>query len=262
VDYPDSREVFAGVDIAGGASYFLWDSSWNGKCDVKTIRASAIGPAMARYLGDYDILVRYNEAITVLERVLLPSEGVTFESLADQVAPIQPFSLRTNFRGTSAPDGMTDPVLLYQNGGTGYVERGDIPRNLEWVDQWKVFLSSTASEHGGQADKAGMRRVFSRILIGGPGSACTETYLVAGRFKTEAESSNFASYLRTRFVRFLVSLRTNSASLQRAVRLRSEPAHGSALDRCRRLREVRHHQGRADVHRVDDPPDEPCGSRG
>jgi hypothetical protein len=213
VDYPDSREVFAGVDIAGGASYFLWDSSWNGKCEVKTIRAGLVGPTMERYLDQYDVLVRYNEAITLLERVLTPSGSAPFESLASQVAPIQPFSLRTNFRGQPSPDGMTDPVLLYQNSGTGYVERSAIPRNVEWVVQWKVFLSSTASEHGGQADKAGMRRVFSRILIGGPGSACTETYLVSGRFDTEAEASNFASYLRTRFVRFLVSLRTNTQHL-------------------------------------------------
>jgi site-specific DNA-methyltransferase (adenine-specific) len=168
---------------------------------------------MERYLDDYDVLVRYNEAITVLERILPPAEGATFESLADQVAPIQPFSLRTNFRGEATPDGMTDPILLYQNGGVGYVERNDIPRNGEWVDQWKVFLSSTGSEHGGQADKAGMRRVFSRILIGGPGSACTETYLVAGRFNTQTEAANFSNYLRTRFVRFLVSLRTNTQHL-------------------------------------------------
>ena len=212
VDYPDSREVFAGVDIAGGASYFLWDSAWNWKCEVTTIRGGLAGPTMERYFDQYDILVRYNEAIAVLERVLPPTENA-FESLASQVAPIQPFSLRTNFRGQLTPDGMAEPVLLYQNGGAGYIERSAIPRNVDWVDQWKVLLSSTASEHGGQADKAGMRRVFSRILMGGPGSACTETYLVAGRFDTEAEASNFAGYLRTRFVRFLVSLRTNTQHL-------------------------------------------------
>jgi len=36
---------------------------------------------------------------------------------------------------------------------------------------------------------------------------------VAGRFGTEAEALNFSSYLRSRFVRFLVSLRTNTQHL-------------------------------------------------
>ena len=108
---------------------------------------------------------------------------------------------------------MTNPVLIYQNGGTGFIERDAIPRNADWVDQWKVFLSGTASEHGGQTDKSGTRRVFSRILIGRPGTACTETYLVVGRFSTETEATNLVGYLRTKFVRFLVSLRTNTQHL-------------------------------------------------
>jgi len=213
VDYPDSREVFAGVDIAGGISYFLWDSSWNDTCEVTTASGGVAGPAMRRYLDEYDILVRYNEAVSILHRVLATPKGDTFESLATRVAPIQPFSIRTNFRGAESKKGMVAPVLIYQNGGTGWIERKAIPRNVEWVDQWKVFLSGTASEHGGQADSTGTRRVFSRILIGEPGTACTETYLVASRFQTEAEAINFAAYLRTKFVRFLVSLRTNTQHL-------------------------------------------------
>jgi site-specific DNA-methyltransferase (adenine-specific) len=171
------------------------------------------GPTLRRYLDKYDILVRYNEAVSVLERVLGSSNGESFDSLASQVSPIQPFSIRTKFRGARTRDGMTNPVLIYQNGGTGFIERDEIPRNIDWVDEWKVFLSRTSSEHGGQADKNGTRRVFSLILTGGPGTACTETYLVAGRFTTEAEAKNFGAYLRTKFVRFLVSLRTNTQDL-------------------------------------------------
>lgn len=213
VDYPDSREVFGGVDIAGGVSYFLWDATWSGKCTVTTISGNAVGPTLARYLNDYDILVRYNEAVPILEKVLGSSDGGTFDSLASQVSPIQPFSIRTKFRGAPTSDGIANPVLIYQNGGTGFIERDQIPRNVEWVDQWKVFLSRTSSEHGGQADKNGTRRVLSLILIGKPGTACTETYLVAGRFNTEAEAKNFGTYLRTKFVRFLVSLRTNTQDI-------------------------------------------------
>lgn len=168
---------------------------------------------MSRYLDDYDILVRFNEAVPILEKVIGTSGGDKFDSLANQVAPIQPFSLRTNFRGSSRADVMTNPVLIYQNGGVGHIERDAVPRNADWVDQWKVFVSSTSSEHGGQPDKNGTRRVFSRIINGGPGTACTETYLVAGRFNTEAEATNFGNYLRTKFVRFLVALRTNTQHL-------------------------------------------------
>ncbi len=213
IDYPDSREVFGGVDIAGGISYFLWDLSWKGKCEVTTISGGVGGPVLNRYLNEYDILVRYNEAIPILERVVGSSGSDAFDSLASQVSPIQPFSIRTNFRGAPKSDGMSKPVLIYQNGGTGFIERDAIPRNTNWIGQWKVFLSGTASEHGGQTDKSGTRRVFSRILIAGPGTACTETYLVAGRFSTKSEAKNFTAYLRTKFVRFLVSLRTNTQHL-------------------------------------------------
>ena len=213
VDYPDSRDVFDGVDIAGGISYFLWDSSWKDRCAVTTISAGVAGPALSRYLDAYDILVRYNEAVPILERVLHSRNHGAFRSLSSKVAPIQPFSIRTNYRGATSADGLADPVLLYQNGGTGFIERKEIPRNSDWVDQWKIFLSGTASEHGGQTDSSGTRRVFSRILIGGPGTACTETYLVVGRFSNESEARNFAAYLRTRFVRFLVFLRTNTQHL-------------------------------------------------
>lgn len=42
------------------------------------------------------------------------------------------------------------------------------------------------------------------------GTACTESYLVAGLFETEVEANYYASYLRTRFARFLVSLRKST----------------------------------------------------
>lgn len=58
---------------------------------------------------------------------------------------------------------------------------------------------------------------MSTPKIAGPGSACTETYLVAGRFKNKEEAQNYASYLKTRFVRFLISLRKISQDAARGV---------------------------------------------
>ena len=68
--------------------------------------------------------------------------------------------------------------------------------------QWKVLMTAV------QGTSAAIETKFlSKPIIAGPGTACTETYLVAGHFDSEVEAANCAHYLRTRFVRFLVSLR-------------------------------------------------------
>jgi site-specific DNA-methyltransferase (adenine-specific) len=70
VDYPKLYEGFPGVKIRGGISYFLWDRDHNGPCEVQTIwDGKPTGPAVARNLDAYDILVRRNEAVPILEKV-------------------------------------------------------------------------------------------------------------------------------------------------------------------------------------------------
>ena len=53
-------------------------------------------------------------------------------------------------------------------------------------------------------------KFLSKPIFAEPGSACTESYIVAGLFDTEAEATSYAGYLRTRFARFLVSLRKST----------------------------------------------------
>jgi site-specific DNA-methyltransferase (adenine-specific) len=53
-------------------------------------------------------------------------------------------------------------------------------------------------------------KFLSKPIVAEPGTACTESYVVAGLFDTENEAMNYASYLRTRFARFLVSLRKST----------------------------------------------------
>ena len=53
-------------------------------------------------------------------------------------------------------------------------------------------------------------KFLSKPIIAEPGTACTESYIVAGLFDTKAEATNYAGYLRTRFARFLVSLRKST----------------------------------------------------
>lgn len=209
VDYPDASEAFPGTQIKGGVSYFLWNSGWNGLCEVTTMQGgAAASEPVSRDLSSYDILVRWNEAIPILEKVIAANNQDGFGNLAAKVSPIQPFSIRTNFRGAPSPENLLSPVRLVGNGGETFIERDTIPRNGAWVDDWKVLL--------GRAYGAGdgfPHQIYNYPIIAGPGSACSETYLVVSRFASEAEAKHFAGYLKTRLVRFLVSLRKNTQDI-------------------------------------------------
>jgi site-specific DNA-methyltransferase (adenine-specific) len=199
VDYPKLYEGFPGVKIRGGISYFLWDRDHSGPCAVQTIwDGQPTGPAVARHLDAYDILVRRNEAVPILEKIRAKGEP----TLDARVSSRKPFGLATNFKGKPLKTGLKKPVQLYQNQRIGWVERNEIPINSDWIDEWKVLMTAV------QGTSAAVETKFlSKPIIAEPGTACTETYLVAGHFDDETEAIYYAKYLRTRFVRFLVSLR-------------------------------------------------------
>ena len=69
------------------------------------------------------------------------------------------------------------------------------------IDKYKVLISK-AHGIGAYPDS-----VISKPIVAPPRSACTETYLVVGSFKTLEEAENLAKYAKTRFFRFLLSLR-------------------------------------------------------
>jgi site-specific DNA-methyltransferase (adenine-specific) len=202
VDYPKLYEGFPGVKIRGGISYFLWDRDYNGPCEVQTIwDGQPTGPAVARQLDAHDILVRRNEALPILEKVRAKSEP----TLDLRVSSQKPFGLRTFFHGRPDSKRLKNPVKLFGSQKVSYVKRSEIPTNAGWIDKWKVLMTRV------QGTSAAIETKFlSKPIIAEPGTACTESYLVAGLFDTEAEATNYALYLRTRFVRFLVSLRKST----------------------------------------------------
>jgi site-specific DNA-methyltransferase (adenine-specific) len=67
-------------------------------------------------------------------------------------------------------------------------------------------LSKASNDHGGQSDKNGLRKIFSRIEILAPREVCTESYLVVGSYDHELHAKNMHFFLRTKFCRYLVSI--------------------------------------------------------
>lgn len=195
-DYPDSKDCFPGVDIAGGSCYFLRDSNYQGGCVFVSNRCGQVFTSK-RDLSMYDILVRYDEALSILSKIKKINEP-TYES---KVSSQKPFGLRTYVTPTKTGD-----IQLRYSGGIGPFKRENVTTKTEWIDKFKVIMSYLTYDHAGRPDKDGKRRIFSTMDLLPPGVICTETYIVIDVFNTKKEAENLIKYLKTNFVRFLVGL--------------------------------------------------------
>jgi site-specific DNA-methyltransferase (adenine-specific) len=218
VDYPKLYDGFPGVKIRGGVSYFLWDRDYSGPCAVQTMwDGKPLGKPVKRDLGTYDVLVRRNEAVSILDKVRAYRVSDRPEQTLDKrVSGRKPFGFPSKFQGKKSPAGLADPIKLYGNQAgravVSWIGRRAIRVNAAWVDEWKVLVSKA------QGTSAAVETKFlSNPILARPREVCTETYLVAGRFKTEDAAARYADYLRTRFVRFLISLRKLTHNAARGV---------------------------------------------
>ncbi len=200
-DFPDSGEAFPGVQIKGGVCYFLWDAKHNGPCNVTRIAGGEEHAQPNRMLGEFDIFVRDERALGILRKVLAKKTP----SILELVSGDTPFGIATNFEDWSEKraSGMI-PLHLIDRGNrtVGFIKRTNILKNSAAIDAWKVLVPKAYG-----AGESFPHQILGKEIVAGPPSACTQSYLVVSPFQSERAARSFASYYRTRFFRFLVSLR-------------------------------------------------------
>lgn len=195
VDNPKLFDCFPGVEIKGGVSYFLWDRHHHGDCEFSTRIDGKILSTMTRDLRDGEgVLVRDNRAASII------AKAVSGQTLAEVVGSRDPFGqkITTNYAHAS-PDQKDGMIPLVFGSKVEYVKPEQLQRNHDWVDRWKVLIPMAGDGHG-----RAVSYVLGEPIALAPGSACTQSYLVAGTFDTRSETENYANYLVTKFVRFLV----------------------------------------------------------
>ena len=203
-DFPNSKDCFDNVVIEGGVNYFLWEKRHDGDCEVFTYDDGHCVSQLKRPLKEkgIDVFIRYNQAINILHKVIEFSEP----SFSDLISSRKPFGLASNIKGNSKPyKNINDNVVLYQNGGVGYISKSDIPKGTEWILKHKVFISYAYGM--GTTEPY---QVINTPFYGEPNSICTETYLLIGSFKNREICENVISYMKTKFFRFLIVLIKNT----------------------------------------------------
>jgi site-specific DNA-methyltransferase (adenine-specific) len=221
-DYLSAADVFPGVGLKGGVCYFLWERDNPGLCRVTTrFKDWPVSTATRRLLEQgADVFIRFNEGLSILKKVVSVETGQTKTLLLPEnkrfdrlVSSRKPFALETTFKGKATK--RAGDVLIYQNGGIGYVARNSVPSGTELIDKWKIYVGRAAPGTGNRDTYP--HRILSTPFIGEPGSICSETYLCIGPLDSKSEAESVLSYLTCRLTRLLILLHKPSQDTTRKV---------------------------------------------
>ena len=213
VDYPRSEIIFPSVAIAGGVCFFLRDQQHKGECLV--IPDGDQSKAILRKLNEHDIFIRDEKDVQILEKIQRKVKVNGWKPMSEMVRPRNFFGIQAHKLPSSVSDRSPslDHVLLVTKDGDKYVPSVDIHKNTETLHLWKVIVSKASTGTGGVLDKSGIRVVITKPRVIGPRSICTETYLVIDLFSSHEPAGRLLDYVKSRFFRFLLSLKTPTHNL-------------------------------------------------
>lgn len=229
-DFPDASDCFPGVEIKGGVSYFKYSNSYNDKCryvyhypksdDIQERNdyLDALGAGIViRDPKSYSII----DKIVAIEKDYYNSESNNFSGI---VSPKHFFDsgsiLTSNWKGWSKERDSITNIKYYVSESFnkvpfGWIKKSDIPKNIDTLPLHKVYIPAAGGS--GQDDI-----VLGKPFYGEPNSVCSQTYLVIGYDPinhnfTEEQCKNIITYIKTRFFRYLVSIKKKTQNGPRGV---------------------------------------------
>lgn len=230
-DFLDAKGIFTGTPPEGGINYFLWDKDYNGKCDYYLYKNGDDKEPFyeKRYLASegIDIVIRDVMALQILNKIIKVEKDYITREDANFSELVSPKDFFTNKQFlTSSWDGFTNTPnkdynikyypnknLLKGENDFGWININQIPKNRPTKDLHKVYIP---------AGYGGKEKVLGKPFYGEPNSVCSQTYLVIGynpakhQF-TKEECFNIISYIKTRFFRYLVSIKKKTQNGARGV---------------------------------------------
>ena len=215
-----SFQIFDNVAISGGVSYGLIsnkvksDKTMVVNCKVtqdylvdntnKSFR-DLIEHSYTDINGDKQYpIITDNIASSVVNKVKSQyTENLTDWSMMRLMQPKNIFSVPTDFSGD------TGDIKVYSSyARISYIDRDKIITGKNLIDKWKVVVGCLNPDRGG-ADNRKHRATINIPKLLEPNSICTDSYRVIGYFDTEEEANQFISYIKTKFVRYLMAATLN-----------------------------------------------------
>lgn len=211
VDFTNSKDCFPGISVSGGVCYFLWERDTTGDCNFTNI-INDERTTLVRPLNEFPTLVRYNNAVSIIHKILQQKES-RFDEI---ISSLMPYGLSTSYRGRS--NKAENDLTLHASNGISYINRSEITKGFDTVDSYKILVSKTSAEHAGEPGKDGKFKVIpSSIKVLGPSEVCTHSYFVVGNWDNPDVAENALTYIKTKFVRCLMLLCISGFGLSKLV---------------------------------------------
>jgi len=225
-DYLDGRNCFSGVEIKGGINYFLYSQNYIGTCKY-TLNKNNIVTTNDKLLDDLGagVVIRDDRAPKII-RSIVDVEGEYYKNAAFNtlVSPKHYFDkdelLSSNWTGFHKDKDDIHGIKLYVNKkldsrGYGWIKLSDIPKGKDTLPLHKIYIPKV----GGTGNDS---QVLGIPFYGEPNSVCSYTYLVIGYDSkthnfTKSECLNVLGYIKTRFFRYLVSVKKKTQDNPRDV---------------------------------------------
>jgi len=193
MDFSSSERIFPGLTIAGGVCFYLWERGYSGP----TVHAyhsdtECIGE---RSIEDFNGFIRDPISADIIKKVRLQNN----QSMKEIVFPRNLYNIPSKFSGR---DGH---LTVHTAKGTHKIDGLPARLNLEHIESYRVLISKAAPGRGGAAGLSGKRKMISRIFIAEPLEVCSESFLVIGEFNSKEQAESLATYLRTKFARFMLA---------------------------------------------------------
>ncbi len=211
-NFKNARELFPDVEIKGGVNYFLYDVSHEGKMEFNNFSENYKDSQIRNlFEDDLDIVITDSVAINILSKI----KSWNFTSLTTITTGRNAFGIIGKPALLNSISSNTKiswfSKLRCKDNEIRYIDPELIQKNRDVFIKYKVFISKSAGAP--HSDK----KVIGFPYVSEPFEACTDSLFPIGKFNTIKESENLATYMKTRFLRYLVSVMKSSQNVTQLV---------------------------------------------